>query len=228
MIKPMLRGMVFDFDGVIVDSHPVHTRTWKKFLESMGRKASEQDLHYVLDGRTREDIIRHFFGELDDETIREYGHRKEQMFRDEAASVQTVKGLETFLAELREAKLAMAIATSGSRSRVSFLLDRLGLTKSFSVVVTADDVPRGKPDPALFVKAAQNLNINPADLMAFEDAASGVRAARAAGMKCMGISNNGSSSVLLDAGASHVVKDFCFLSHSKLQSVFSSALKAKA
>ena len=46
----MLRGMVFDFDGVIVDSHPVHTRTWKKFLESMGRKASEQDLHYVLDG----------------------------------------------------------------------------------------------------------------------------------------------------------------------------------
>src|SRR5215467_3290460 len=104
MIKPMLRGMVFDFDGVIVDSHPVHTRTWKKFLESMGRKASEQDLHYVLDGRTREDIIRHFFGELDDETIREYGHRKEQMFRDEAASVQTVKGLEAFLVELREAK----------------------------------------------------------------------------------------------------------------------------
>ena len=227
-LKAVLRGMVFDFDGVIVDSHPVHRRTWKKFLESMGRKVSEQDLHYVLDGRTREDIIRHFFGEIDPETTREYGHRKEQMFRDEAADVQTVKGLETFLTELGKAQLAMAIATSGSRSRVSFLLDRLGLAKSFSVVVTADDVARGKPDPALFSKAAQNLNINPADLMALEDAASGVRAATAAGMKCLGISNNGSSSVLLDAGASHVVKDFCSLSYSKLQSIFSSAPRAKA
>jgi beta-phosphoglucomutase len=185
---------------------------------------AEQDLYYVLDGRTREDIIRHFFGDLDDETIREYGHRKEQMFRDEAASVQTVKGLEAFLVELREAGLAMAIATSGSRSRVSFLLERLGLTKSFSVVVTADDVPRGKPDPALFLKAAQNLNINPADLMAFEDAASGVRAARAAGIKCMGVSDNGSSSVLLEAGASYVIKDFRSLSYSKLQALFSSEL----
>lgn len=224
----MLRGVVFDFDGVIVDSHPVHTRTWMKFLESMGRKASEHDLHYILDGRTREDIIRHFFGELDSETIAEYGHRKEQMFRDEAASVQTVRGLETFLAELVEAQLALAIASSGSRGRVSFLLDRLGLAQHFPVVVTSDDVKHGKPNPALFLKAAENLHIDPADLVALEDAVSGVRAATAAGMKCVGIANNGSSSVLLEAGARYVVEDFCSLSHSKLQSFFSSALQAKA
>lgn len=222
----MLRGVVFDFDGVIVDSHPVHTRTWKKFLQLMGREVSDQDLCYVLDGRTREDIIRHFFGELDAKTVTDYGHRKEQMFRDEAVRVQLVRGLERFLAGLDAAGLAMAIASSGSRSRVNFLLDHLGLARRFPVVVTADDVTRGKPDPALFLQAAANLRINPADLLAFEDAASGVRAATAAGMKCVGVASNGSSSLLLDAGATHVVKDFRFISQSKLEGFFYSALQA--
>jgi beta-phosphoglucomutase len=225
---PKLRGVVFDFDGVIVNSHPVHTRTWKKFLESMGRTVSEKDLRYVLDGRTREDIIRHFFGKLDALTIAEYGRRKESMFREEAANVQTVKGLEKFLAELSEAQLPLAIASSGSRSRVSFLLNRLGLASRFQVVVTADDVVRGKPDPEVFLKAARSLNADPADLVVFEDAPSGVRAAMAAGMKCVGIASNGPSSILLDAGASHVIQDFCSICQSKLQIFFCSTHQASA
>jgi beta-phosphoglucomutase len=224
----MLRGVIFDFDGVIVDSHPVHKRAWERFLESIGKRVSEEDLQFVMGGRTREDILRHFLGELDAATIAEYGHQKEAMFRDEAGSVQTMRGLEAFLQELEDARLALAIASSGSRSRVSFLLDRLGLAKRFPVVVTADDLKRGKPDPALFMKAAENLHIDRADIVVFEDAVSGVRAAMAAGMKCVGIAHNGSSSMLLEAGASHVVEDFCFLSHSKLQSLFSSVLQAKA
>jgi beta-phosphoglucomutase len=225
MKKPVLRGVVFDFDGVIVDSHPVHIRTWKKFLESMGREVSEEDLNYVLDGRTREDILRHFFGELRAEAITEYGVRKEQMFRDEASSVQTVRGLKSFLAELGEAEMSLAIASSGSRTRVSFLLDHLGLANCFSVVVTADDVARGKPDPALFLRAAAALSIDPAELIALEDAPAGVLSARAAGMCCIGIGKEEvSSSALLRAGAVHVVEDFSSLSYAKLKDYFSSAL----
>ena len=97
----MLRGAVFDFDGVIVDSHPVHMRAWKKFLASVGKTVSEEQLHFVLDGRKRDDILRHFMGELDADQIVEYGLRKEQCFREEAAHVRTAEGLLDFLEDLK-------------------------------------------------------------------------------------------------------------------------------
>ena len=63
-MAPVFKGVVFDFDGVIVDSHPAHLRAWKSFLNSMGKNVSEEQLHFVLDGRKRDDILRHFLGEL--------------------------------------------------------------------------------------------------------------------------------------------------------------------
>jgi beta-phosphoglucomutase len=217
----MIRGVVFDFDGVIVNSHPVHKNAWKRFLGSVGRTASEEDLKFVMDGRKRDDILQHFLGDLDPELIRSYGHRKEQLFRDEAGDVQTIDGLLTFLEDLEDAGMAMGIASSGSRSRVNFLLDRLNLKKHFQVVVTGDEVKKGKPDPSVFLKAAQDLHLDPCELLAFEDAVSGVQSAKLAGMRCVGIAQPDRASVLLDSGADHVVPDFCSLSYSKLEELFS-------
>jgi beta-phosphoglucomutase len=219
-VNLVLKGVIFDFDGVIVDSHPVHKRTWIKFLESVGKTASEEELQFILDGRKRDDILRHFLGELDDERMAEYGHRKEQIFRDEAGDVQIVNGLMGFLEDLEGAGAAIGIASSGSRSRVNFLLDRLDLKKHFQVVVTGDQVKRGKPDPSIFVKAAQALQEHPNELLAFEDAVSGVESAKAAGMKCFGIAQPDRASVLIDSGADHVVPDFRSLSYSKLMELF--------
>lgn len=216
----MLRGVVFDFDGVIVDSHPVHIRAWKKFLETVGRTASEEELQFVLDGRKRNDILRHFLGELEPERMTEYGRRKEQLFREEAADVQSVGGLPSFLEDLEAAHVSLGIASSGSRSRVEFLLDRLDLKKHFRAVVTGDEVEQGKPDPAVFLKAAQALQLDPAELVAFEDALSGVKAARSAGMICVGIALPERTSMLFDAGADYVVPDFWSLSYSKLKKFF--------
>lgn len=212
----MLRGAIFDFDGVIVDSHPVHTRAWKKFLDSVGRPASEEELQFILDGRTRDDILRHFLGKLDAEKLAEYGHRKEQLFRDEAAHVPTIKGFLSFLADLEDADVALGIASSGSKSRVEFLLNRLELQKHFRVIVTGDDVAWGKPHPAVFFKAARDLGVDPCELVVFEDAVSGVQAARSAGMACIGIAKAERASILLRAGANYVVPDFCSLSYSAL------------
>jgi HAD superfamily hydrolase (TIGR01509 family) len=220
----MFRGVVFDFDGVVVDSHPVHKRAWERFLDSVGRVASEQELQFVLDGRTRDEILRHFLGEMDNAKIVEYGHQKEQFFRDEAANVQTITGLRSFLQNLEEAHLALGIASSGSRGRVDFLLDRLNLKKHFRVIVTGDEVAHGKPHPAVFLKAAQRLRTDPCDLIAFEDAFSGVKAAKSAGMTCIGIAQADRTSILLDAGAAHVVPDFQSLSYLKLQDIFRSTL----
>jgi beta-phosphoglucomutase len=223
-VNVVFRGAIFDFDGVIVDSHPVHTRAWKRFLDSVGRTASEVELQFVLDGRTRDDILRHFLGELDAEKIAEYGHRKEQFFRDEAADVRTIGGLLGFLEKLEAAQLFLGIASSGSRGRVDFLLDRLGLKKYFGAVVTADEVAQGKPHPAVFLKVAERLQTDPCDLIAFEDAVSGIKAARSAGMICVGIALPDRASLLVDAGANHVVPDFRLLSYPKLQEIFRSAL----
>jgi beta-phosphoglucomutase len=211
--------VVFDFDGVIVDSHPVHKRAWRRFLESVGRTASEEELQFVLDGRRRDDILRHFLGDLDPELIIKYGHRKEQLFFDEGGYLKIVKGLLDFLEDLEDAGVAMGVASSGSRSRVSFLLDQLDLAKHFKVSITGGERKKGKPDPSIFLRAAQALEEDPGELLAFEDAASGVESAKAAGMKCVGIARPDRASVLLDSGADYVVPDFRPLSYSKLQRI---------
>jgi len=216
----VFRGLIFDFDGVIVDSHPVHTRAWKKFLDSVGKTVSEERLQFVLDGRKRDDILRHFMGELDADQIVEFGHRKEQFFRDEAAHVRTIDGLLGFLGDIEFQQVALAIASSGSRSRVDFLLERLDLQKFFQVVITGDEVEQGKPHPAVFLRAAQQMGVDPSESMAFEDAVSGVKAARSAGMKCVGIAQPDRATILVDAGANYVVPDFQSLSYSKLQQMF--------
>jgi beta-phosphoglucomutase len=215
----VLRGAIFDFDGVVVDSHPVHKRAWRKLLESLGRTVSEEDLQFVLDGRKREDILHHFLGDLNPDLMIEYGHRKEQFFRNEAVDLQTIEGLQSFLEDLEDSHVALAIASSGSRSRINFVLDRLDLKKHFRVVITADEVERGKPDPAVFLRAAQHLLLDPLELIAFEDAPSGVKAVRSAGIVCIGIAQLDGASALLDAGADHVVRDFRSLSYVELQKI---------
>ncbi len=217
----MLRGAVFDFDGVIVDSHPAHKRAWKRFLDSVGKTVSEEHLEFVLDGRKREDILRHFMGDLDENQIAEYGLRKEQCFRDEVTHVRIAEGLLGFLEDLQSEQLALAIASSGSKNRIHFLLDRFGLKKYFREVITGDEVQQGKPHPAVFLKAAHQLGMDPSELMAFEDAVSGVIAAKSAGMKCVGIGKLDRVSILLAAGANHVVKDFRSLSSSYLRDLLS-------
>jgi beta-phosphoglucomutase len=204
----MIKGVIFDMDGVIIDSHPIHRKTWKKFLASLGKFATDEDLDFVLDGRKKEDILRHFLGDLTPEQVRRFGHEKETMFREEALDLQPLAGLRDFLEEVYTTGLHTALASSGSRSRVNYVLDRLALKKYFQVVVTGDDVFRSKPDPTIFCKAAHGLGCPYSDLLVIEDAVSGVCAAKSAGMKCLGIASNGRAHLLLEAGADHVVTDF--------------------
>jgi HAD superfamily hydrolase (TIGR01509 family) len=217
----VFKGVVFDFDGVLVDSHPAHIRAWKKFLESMGRAVSEEQLQFVLDGRRRDDILRHFLGELSDDQLVEYGHRKEQIFRNEATDVRLIDGLLSFLDDLEAAQLILSIASSGSKGRLEFLLRQLDLRRRFRVVITGDKVAHGKPDPALFLRAAQDSGVEPFELIAFEDAVSGVKAATSAGMRCIGIAHLDRASLLLEAGANLVVPDFLSLSYAKLRELLS-------
>jgi beta-phosphoglucomutase len=204
----VFKAAIFDMDGVIVDSHPIHQRAWRRLLESTGRTVTESDLEFVLDGRRKEDILRHFFGDLVDQELIHYSNHKERLFHEEAERLLPLPGLPTFLQCLRDASISLGVGSSGSRQRVQFTLEKLELRSFFSTVVTGDDVEHGKPDPAVFKLAASRLRCEPSEVVIFEDAVSGIEAARAAGMRCVGIAQNGRSAALANAGASLVLPDF--------------------
>jgi HAD superfamily hydrolase (TIGR01509 family) len=196
-------------DGVIVDSHPVHKKTWRKFLESLGKEIDEEHLNFIMEGRKRDEILRYFLGELSDEQVRALGYQKEQLFREESADIKAIEGLREFLQQLSAAKIRLAVASSGSNGRVNYVLDLLDLRHHFQAVVTGDQVQNAKPDPSIFRVACDQLRVRPSETLVFEDSVSGVRAAKAAGMRCVGVATNGIIEILVEAGADHIIPDFC-------------------
>jgi HAD superfamily hydrolase (TIGR01509 family) len=216
----MLGGIIFDFDGVIVDSHAAHMQAWKAFLLTKGKSFSDGELSFVREGAKREEILRRFFGDLTPEQIASYGVEKDKLFQANPRELKLVPGFTEFLLQLDSAALPSAVATSGSRSRVEQTLETLNLGKRFRAVVTGNDVERGKPDPDLFLLAAQALQIDPGRILVCEDAVAGVLAAKSAGMKCVGIAANGRESLLKQAGADLVVKDFVHISLNDVRRLF--------
>jgi beta-phosphoglucomutase len=205
----MLQAVIFDMDGVIVDSHPIHKKAWRRFLDSVGKEVPEEDLDFILDGRKKEDILRHFLGDLSPEEIHRLGHEKELLFREEArAELRPVEGVEQLLNSLSRAKIKLGVASSGSDSRVNFVLRQLHLLQYFSAIVAGDEVSAGKPDPAIFRLTSQKLDVAPEQILVFEDSVSGVKAATAAGMRCVGLAEASRAESLLEAGAEHVIDHF--------------------
>jgi beta-phosphoglucomutase len=208
----MIEGIVFDMDGVLIDSHPVHRIAWSKFLATVGKSVSDEGLSFILAGRRREEILRHFLGDLPESKIAEYGHQKDLFFEENFQDVKLIPGVRKFLESLETAGLKSAIATSASAARTLGTLRRLGLDEKFSTIVTGDDVDVGKPDPAVYTLVSQRMNLSPEKLLVFEDAPCGIQAAKSAGMRCIGVSTNGRSEILLQCGAEVIVPDFLNLS----------------
>ena len=217
----MLQAVIFDMDGVIVDSHPVHTKAWRRFLDSVGKEVTEDDLAFILEGRKKEDILRHFLGELSPEEVERLGHEKELLFREEArAELRPVQGVEQILANFSQAGIKLGVASSGSDSRVHFVLQKLRLTDYFAAIVAGDDVVLGKPDPAIFRLTSQKLDVAPKEILVFEDSVSGVKAAKAAGMRCVGVAEPSRAPALLEAGADHIIDHFVGFSVSEAHNLF--------
>jgi HAD superfamily hydrolase (TIGR01509 family) len=142
------------------------------------------------------------------------------LFQARANEIKLIRGFVEFLAQLDAAGIPSAVATSGSRRRVQQALQTFNLVSHFRSVLTADDVSRGKPDPALFLLSAQALQLDPGQILVCEDAVAGVIAAKTAGMKCIGIAANGRRSLLKQAGSDLVVDDFRYTSFDEVSRLF--------
>jgi len=217
----MFSGVVFDLDGVVVDSHPLHKRAWRAFLASLGKQVSESDLDFIFEGRRRRDILIHFLGDLSDSAIQEYGNKKDEFFRQASAVLEPVSGSVEFIKSLEKAGLCIGLATSASQQRARWTLRQLEIADYFDVVVTGDDVAQSKPDPTIYRLAAQRLSVSPECLLAVEDSVCGVRSAKSAGLCCLGIALGPNVDSLILSGAARVVPNLMGLSITDLEEVFS-------
>jgi beta-phosphoglucomutase family hydrolase len=180
-------ALIFDMDGVLIDSNPVHRKAWEIFNRRFGLETTEA-MHQSMYGKRNDEIVRDFFGELPPGEVFSRGAEKEKLYREMIAGrVESllVPGLCSFLETYREAP--MAVASNAEPENVAFILDEGGLRRYFRVVLDGHQVHNPKPNPEIYLRAAEGLETEPRNCIVFEDSHSGVAAARAAGMRVIGL-----------------------------------------
>ena len=181
-------ALIFDMDGVIVDSNPMHRESWVAFNRRYGLETTEE-MHQRMYGRRNDQIVRDFYGDgMTLEEVDARGRAKEQLYREMMAGrteEALVPGLREFLERHRD--LPMAVASNAEPENVAFVLEEAGLRRYFPVVVDGHQVHNPKPHPDVYLRAAELLETVPANCIVFEDSHSGVAAAVAAGMRVIGL-----------------------------------------
>jgi HAD superfamily hydrolase (TIGR01509 family) len=190
-LTPKIRALVFDFDGLIVDTEGPIFRTWQRIYQERGQELPRErwltiigtasgpfDPVLDLGDRTGERLDR---DELD--------ALERLYYREATAMQQLLPGVERFLADARRLGMKIAIASSSRSTWVIDHLERFGIHEHFDAILCSEDVSRTKPDPELYCKALERLEVAPTETIAFEDSTNGIRAAKAAGLFCVVVPN---------------------------------------
>jgi beta-phosphoglucomutase len=189
----MVRAVIFDVDGVLVDSYGPHFRSWRELAAESGVTFTEAQFVETF-GKTSRDIIRRVWGDdaCDERRVRHLDDRKEALYRRIVSrDFPAMDGAPELIEALHHAGFVLAVGSSGPPENVELVLERLGKRALVAATVTGADVTRGKPDPQVFRIAAERLAAAPAECVVVEDAPDGVRAARAAGMAVVTLLSTG-------------------------------------
>lgn len=211
---------LFDMDGVIVHTNPYHKKAFKIFLDKHDISISDHDLKEHVYGRTNKEIFPYIFGDkYTEEKGKEWADEKEAMFRDlYKEDVEPVLGLIDFLDELQRRKIKAAVGTSAPVENLDFIMDSLDLRHYFDAFLHSAHVSKGKPDPEIYLKAAEQLNVDPDSCVVFEDSVAGVKAGLNAGMKVVAVATTHTAEEF--EGAHLVIDDFEELTMEQLFSLF--------
>ncbi len=193
-------GVIFDMDGVLIDSYQPHRQSWQAMAREHGVEMTDRQFARTF-GRTSRDIIRHFWGEqVTDEQIREMDGRKEDLFREIIAHrVPVMPGAMELLTDLSASGFKLGIGSSGPPENVRLVIEQLNLAGFLSGAVTGMDVTRGKPDPQVFLLTAERMRIAPARCAVVEDAVAGITSARRAGMKAIALTGTAGREAFAEA-----------------------------
>jgi HAD superfamily hydrolase (TIGR01509 family) len=205
---PMIyKALIFDMDGVIIDSKEQVERFWREKFEQYQIEPEEENVELKYHGRPARHIIDDLFAELPEETRRELA---EECAKYDAAAHDHafIPGVKDLLKQCSKYNLHIGLVTSALIQKVERMLEGLNFDSPFRVIVTAERVKQGKPDPECYLLAARELGIEAEQTIVFEDSLSGVKAASGAGATVIGINEPQYTDILQEAGAEMVLSDF--------------------
>ncbi|MFA6973113.1 MAG: HAD family phosphatase [Parcubacteria group bacterium] len=206
-----IKAIIFDMDGVIVDSEPIHERAEMQVCREFGMEVSKEEWNGFR-GKKLEDIFSYASKKYGtgNEPIEKMIERKIEVYLSNALKdMQLLEGVSEFLEKLKnDSHYHYALTTSGRRIQQDRILSKFGLEKFFEIMVTADDVSNGKPHPEPYLATVEKLGEDPENCLVIEDSDNGIISAKAAGCLACGITNTFSQSNLESAGADMIVPDF--------------------
>jgi HAD superfamily hydrolase (TIGR01509 family) len=182
------RGVLWDMDGTLIDSADYHWRTWRETLAGLGVDLTPDEFASWF-GSRNDRILGRYFPDMPPGEMREIGEQKEQRYRTlvRTEGLSLLPGIGDWLQRLDAAGWRQAVASSAPPANIAVLLEVLHVGHLFAATVSAEEVPRGKPAPDVFLQAAARLGVQPARCVVVEDAAVGVEAGRRGGMRTIGI-----------------------------------------
>jgi beta-phosphoglucomutase len=210
---------LFDMDGVLIANTEFHINAWLQFAQNHGFPLTKEQYLENINGHVSADAMAYVFqrpispGELIVLT-----EEKEAIYRElYRPHLQPTTGLLPFLDALKAQSIPMAVGTSAPESNVLFTLDGLSLRPYFNAIVDASMIHRGKPDPEIYLTAAERVGVEPARCVVFEDALAGIEAGLSAGMTVIGLATTHTHDELTDTGVSLIIDDFTQLTPETVQ-----------
>jgi len=214
----MLKGVIFDLDGVIAHSVPLHFKAWKKMFSEYGKDFDFDVYKQKVDGIPRIDGAKAILGELSEQELDEASSRKQEYFLQllEEEGVEVYQSTIDLIKTLKSQGIRPA-AISSSKNCL-YILKSAKVDDLFEVIITGNDISKGKPEPDVFLLAAERLNLPVSECLVVEDAVLGVEAAKRANMKCIGIDRYQNPQRL--AEADRVVSDLSEISCQEIKDLF--------
>ena len=219
-------AVIFDMDGVLVDSNPFHLTNWSGYLSKHGVSFDADLLPKQILGQRNDEALRSFFGSnLTPEERRQMSEEIEANFREIfRPHAKPLPGLVPLIEACRRAAIPMAVASSAMKKNVDLVVESLALDSYFQVVIDGDQVSRPKPDPEIYLLAARRLGVEPSRAVAFEDSFVGIEAVHRAGIKCVAIASTFRLDQLRDdTNADWAVASFEEVSLDRLRQLFASS-----
>ena len=214
----MVKGVIFDMDGVLVDNKEAHIEAFVTFCALHGIDIKGMDLSWMY-GKGNDEIIPRLLPKhiIEEFGIKALGDEKEAVYRKTyASSMRPVPGLVQFLDDLYANNVTMAVGSSAPVENIDFVLDGLGIRKYFSVFVNGDMVRRAKPDPAIYLLSLEKLGLPASECIVMEDSFAGIESANGAGIKVIALATTNTAEALSKARVEMIVPDFTSLSYRKI------------
>ena len=215
--KSRIKGILFDFDGVLAKSMEAHYEAWKKAMSGYGIKLTEKE-YYPLEGMNVFEIARKFCNEnnIDESQNTEIVQKKKSHFIENYKMI-FYPGVETLIDDLKIRGIRMGIVTGGLREQLDKIVPQQFLQK-FEVIITSEKGIRSKPSPEIYLRGLEELKLNPEECLVVENAPLGIKSAKEAGIFCIAIASTVSKDKLI--AADEVVNSFSQLRKTKLGTIF--------